>query len=206
MGTRALHLAYPSAGQTALWAESGSGAAEIVVRGEADVRLYRGWLAKERADALLARLLTQTRWVAESRLMYGKRLAVPRLHAWYGDDRAASWPADLLSIRRELEALEHKRLHHVLLNRYRDGRDSVAWHSDHEVDHLREAVIASLTLGATRAFDLRPKADRRRIISVELDHGDLLIMAGRTQATFEHRVAKDARIRGERINLTFRQA
>jgi alkylated DNA repair dioxygenase AlkB len=206
MGTRSLHLAYRGAGQPALWAPSNSGTAVTIVSGDADVRLYRGWLSKDRADALLARLLEQTQWIGESRLMYGKRLAVPRLQAWYGDDRAASWPPDLLAIRRELETLEHKRLHHVLLNRYRNGRDSVAWHCDHEVDHLREAVIASLTLGATRAFDLRPKADRRRVISVELDHGDLLIMAGRTQASYEHRVAKDRRISTERINLTFRQA
>jgi alkylated DNA repair dioxygenase AlkB len=206
MAPRASKLAYRSAGQPALWTSAPPAPFETILRGEADVRLYRGWLATARADALLTRLLEQTRWIGESRVMYGKRLAVPRLQAWFGDGRAASWPEDLLAIRRELEALENKRLHHVLLNRYRDGRDSVAWHSDNEVDHLREALIASLTLGATRAFDLRPKADRRRLISVELDHGDLLIMAGRTQATYEHRIAKDRRIRGERINLTFRQA
>jgi alkylated DNA repair dioxygenase AlkB len=207
MGTRSLqHLAYRSANQPALWEAPKSATAVTIVSGDADVRLYRGWLSKDRADALFARLLEETRWIDESRLMYGKRLAVPRLQAWYGDDRAASWPADLLAIRRELEALERKRLHHVLLNRYRNGNDSVAWHSDHEVDHLREAAIASLTLGATRAFDLRPKTDRRRVLSIELDHGDLLIMAGRTQATYEHRVAKDRRVTAERINLTFRQA
>jgi alkylated DNA repair dioxygenase AlkB len=206
MATRTLQLAYRSAGQPALWASPEPEAFETIVRGDADVRLYRGWLVRGRADALLARLLEQTHWIGESRMMYGKRLAVPRLQAWYGDSRAASWPDDLLAIRRELEILERKRLHHVLLNRYRDGRDSVAWHSDHEVDHLREALIASLTLGATRAFDLRPKGNRRRVISVELDHGDLLIMGGRTQATYEHRIAKDRRISGERINLTFRQA
>jgi alkylated DNA repair dioxygenase AlkB len=206
MGIRALHLAYRGAAQPALWARPDSAAVETIVSGVADVRLYRGWLPKERADALLATLRVQTHWVDESRMMYGKRVRVPRQQAWYGDDRAASWPPDLLAIRRELELHERRRFHHVLLNRYRDGRDSVAWHSDHEVDHLREAVIGSLTLGVTRPFDLRPKSDRRRIISVELDHGDLLIMAGRTQTTYEHRVAKDVRIRAERINLTFRQA
>ncbi|HTV72686.1 MAG TPA: alpha-ketoglutarate-dependent dioxygenase AlkB [Candidatus Acidoferrales bacterium] len=205
MGNRSQHIAYRGAGQPALWASAPAPAVETIVSGAADVRLYRGWLSKERADALLATLLAQTRWVDESRMMYGKRVRVPRQQAWYGDDRAASWPPDLLAVRRELEVLEGRRFHHVLLNRYRDGRDSVAWHSDHEVDHLREAVIASLTLGVTRPFDLRPKIDRRRVITVELDHGDLLIMAGRTQATYEHRVAKDPRIGAQRINLTFRQ-
>jgi alkylated DNA repair dioxygenase AlkB len=66
-------------------------------------------------------------------------------------------------------------------------------------------VIASLTLGATRAFDLRPKAARSKIISVDLEHGDLVVMRGETQANWEHRVSKNRRIAGERINLTFRQ-
>jgi alkylated DNA repair dioxygenase AlkB len=71
---------------------------------------------------------------------------------------------------------------------------------------LSRPVIGSLTLGATRAFDLRRKADRARVISVDLDHGDLLVMAGATQLNYEHRIRKDARIAGERINLTFREA
>ncbi len=138
--------------------------------------------------------------------MYDRYVDVPREQAWVGDDRLpwADFP-ELLAVRRELETATGARYAFVLLNRYRDGRDSVAWHNDREVAALKQPVIASLTLGATRAFDLRPKAERRRVLSIDLEHGDLLVMRGATQEHWEHRVAKDPRIAGERINLTFRQ-
>ncbi|HEY0798996.1 MAG TPA: alpha-ketoglutarate-dependent dioxygenase AlkB [Candidatus Baltobacteraceae bacterium] len=207
MGTHTWAADYRTAAQQVLWLAPDRGPqGDTIISGDADVRLYRAWLERSRADDLFTTLRERTSWLDDSRLMYGKRVAVPRQQAWYGDDRAGRWPDDLLAIRRELEVFERTRFHHVLLNRYRDGRDSVAWHSDHEVEHLRVAVIASLTIGATRTFDLRPKENRRHVIRLELDHGDLLMMAGRTQATYEHRVAKDPRVLGERINLTFRQA
>ena len=180
-------------------------AGEVLVSEGGDVRLYRGWLAPERADELLASIRATTHWVQERRKMYDRVVDVPREQAWFGDDRDRPFTPELARVRRELEALTGERFSHVLLNRYRDGKDSVAWHNDHEVDHIRHPVIASLTLGATRAFDLRPKADRSRIVSIDLDHGDLIVMRGETQTNWEHRVAKDRRISGERINLTFRQ-
>jgi alkylated DNA repair dioxygenase AlkB len=178
---------------------------EVIVSGDGDVRLYRGWLGKERADTLLASIHATTAWVQERRKMYDRVVDVPREQAWFGDDREHPFTPELDAVRRELEALSGARFSHVLLNRYRSGKDSVAWHNDREVAHLTRPVIGSLTLGATRAFDLRPKADRKRIVSIDLDHGDLLVMRGDTQTNWEHRVAKDPRIAGERINLTFRQ-
>jgi alkylated DNA repair dioxygenase AlkB len=185
-----------------VWSDPGG---EPIVSGDGDVRLYRGWLARKRADALLASIHATTTWVQERRKMYDRIVDVPREQAWFGDDREHPFTPELAEVRRELETLTNERFSHVLLNRYRNGKDSVAWHNDHEVDHIAHPVIASLTLGATRAFDLRPKADRSRIISIDLDHGDLLVMRGDTQTNWEHRVAKDPRIAGERINLTFRQ-
>jgi alkylated DNA repair dioxygenase AlkB len=179
----------------------------VLVRGDGDVRLYRAWLERERADALLDALhRSGIRWVQERRKMYDRFVDVPREQAWVGDDRLpwGGFP-ELLAVRRDVEAATGARFAFVLLNRYRNGNDSVAWHNDREVAGLAQPVIASLTLGATRAFDLRPKADRQRIISIDLEHGDLLIMRGATQEHWEHRVAKDPRIGGERLNLTFRQ-
>jgi alkylated DNA repair dioxygenase AlkB len=178
---------------------------EALVSGDGDVRLYRGWLAPERADALLADIRARTLWVVERRKMYDRYVDVPREQAWFGDDRERPFTPLLEAVRRELEALTGAPFSHVLLNRYRDGRDSVAWHHDREVDGMCRPVIASLTLGVTRAFDLRPKACRSATISVDLDHGDLIVMRGDTQTNYEHRVRKDPRIAGERINLTFRQ-
>ena len=98
--------------------------------------------------------------------MYDRYVDVPREQAWFGDAEPAAEPftPELGSVRGELEALTHVRFAYVLLNRYRDGRDSVAWHNDRELTGLPEPVIASLTLGATRAFDLRRKGERSRIV------------------------------------------
>jgi alkylated DNA repair dioxygenase AlkB len=185
--------------------EASAPACLALVEGDGDVRLYRAWLAPERADALFASLRATTTWVQERRKMYDRFVDVPRQQAWFGDDRKRSFTPELAALRRDVETTAGARFSHVLLNRYRDGSDSVAWHHDREVEGMRRPVIASLTLGATRAFDLRPKSARSRVISVDLDHGDLLIMAGDTQTFWEHRVVKDRRIAGERINLTFRQ-
>lgn len=137
--------------------------------------------------------------------MYDRFVDVPREQAWYGDDRERPFTPELLTARNELQTFTGAHFVYVLLNRYRDGRDSVAWHNDREVHGVAHPVIASLTLGATRAFDLRPKTARGDILSIDLDHGDLLVMRGATQTHWEHRIRKDPRIHGERINLTFRQ-
>ncbi|GAC1396312.1 MAG: alpha-ketoglutarate-dependent dioxygenase AlkB [Vulcanimicrobiaceae bacterium] len=172
---------------------------------DGDFVLYRAWLGRERADVLFATLRATTVWRAERRKMYDRFVDVPREQAWYGDDRELPFTPELATLRGELERLAATTFSYVLLNRYRDGSDSVAWHNDRETPGLPRPVIASLTLGATRAFDVRRKADRARVTSVDLDHGDLVIMRGTAQSHFEHRVAKDRRVRGERINLTFRQ-
>jgi len=180
-------------------------AGEPLVTGSGDVRLYRAWLAPARADALLAAIRATTEWTQERRKMYDRFVDVPREQAWFGDDRERPFTPELDAVRRDLQTLTGARFSYVLLNRYRDGRDSVAWHNDREVESISRPVIGSLTLGATRAFDLRPKSARRNLISIDLDHGDLLVMRGDTQRNWEHRIAKDPRISGERINLTFRQ-
>ncbi len=178
---------------------------ETIVAGDGDVTLFRGWLTPQRADALLAHIRETTVWVRERRKMYDRFVDVPREQAWYGDDRELPFTQPLRAVRRELEALLATPFSYVLLNRYRDGNDSVAWHNDREAARMLRPTIASLTLGATRSFDLRPKAEPRRVISIEVDHGDLIVMRGDTQINYDHRVRKDPRVTSERINLTFRQ-
>jgi alkylated DNA repair dioxygenase AlkB len=178
---------------------------ETIVAGDGDVRLYRGWLARPEANALLAEIRATTTWTVERRKMYDRFVDVPREQAWCGDDREHPFTPGLEVVRRRLERLAEVSFSYVLLNRYRNGNDSVAWHNDREVAHMRRPAIASVTLGVTRAFDLRAKADRGSLISIDLEHGDLVIMRGDTQASYEHRVRKDPRVAGERINLTFRQ-
>jgi alkylated DNA repair dioxygenase AlkB len=170
-----------------------------------DVVYYPGFLGFDEGDALVAELLATTRFAADSRMMYGKRVAVPRETAGRGGGMAQPWTPLLLAVRERLETRLRTGFDYVFVNRYRDGRDSVAWHGDHEGTGR---VIGSLSLGATRTFDLRPKREsglRPRTIAVDLAHGDLVVMAGETQQHWEHRVRKDPRVHEERINLTFRQ-
>ena len=180
-------------------------AGETIVSGDGDVCLYRGWLARDRADALLAHVRATTVWLQERRKMYDRFVDVPREQAWRGEDRELPFTPPLDEVRRDLEAMLGTAFSYVLLNRYRDGNDSVAWHNDRAAGGSFRRTIASLTLGATRAFDIRPKSDRKRIVSIDVDHGDLIVMRGDTQINYDHRVRKDPKIANERINLTFRQ-
>ncbi len=178
----------------------------VTERGEATY--YPGYLAADEADALLADLRATTRFAADTRIMYGRRVAVPRETAARGEGMSQPWTPGLLAVRARLESLLGTGFDYVFVNRYRDGRDSVAWHGDHDGRGDPSRVVASLSLGATRAFDLRPKKEaglRPRTISVDVAHGDLIVMAGELQRMWEHRVRKDVRVRDERINLTFRQ-
>jgi alkylated DNA repair dioxygenase AlkB len=170
-----------------------------------DVAFYPAFLGFEEGDALVAELLATTKFAADSRLMYGKRVAVPRETAGRGDRMTQPWTPQLLEVRERLGALLGTAFDYVFVNRYRDGRDSVAWHGDHEISGK---VVAPLSLGATREFDFRPKREsdlRPRMIALDLAHGDLVVMRGETQRYWEHRVRKDPRVHEQRINLTFRQ-
>jgi alkylated DNA repair dioxygenase AlkB len=170
-----------------------------------DVTYYPAFLDFEAGDALVAELMATTRFAADSRLMYGKHVAVPRETAGRGDRMSQPWTPQLLAVRERLEALLGTGFDYVFVNRYRNGNDSVAWHGDHEIS---AQVIASLSLGATREFDLRPKREsdlRPRTIALDVAHGDLIVMRGETQRYWEHRVRKDPRVHGQRINLTFRR-
>lgn len=176
-----------------------------LVSDHGDVTYYPGFLGFEEGDALVADLLATTRFAADSRMMYGRRVAVPRETAGRGDRMSQPWTPQLLAVRERLETLLGTGFDYVFVNRYRDGRDSVAWHGDHEISGK---VVASLSLGATREFDLRPKREsdvRPRTIAVDLAHGDLVVMRGETQRYWEHRVRKDPLVHEQRINLTFRQ-
>ena len=180
----------------------------VLVAERGDVTYRPGYLAPDEATALLEELRATTRFVADERMMYGRRVAVPRETAGRGEGMAQPWTPGLLAVKARLEETIGTGFDYVFVNRYRDGRDSVAWHGDHDGTGDPRRVVASVSLGATREFDLRPKREsglRPRTIAVDVAHGDLIVMAGETQRMWEHRVRKDPRVHDERINLTFRQ-
>jgi len=136
------------------------------------------------------------------------------LTAWYGDNdkpysfsgitlNAKSWTTELLEIKNKIETRFNVKFNSVLLNLYRNGQDSISWHSDAEKELGINPVIASLNFGATRKFQLRHIQTKQKI-EIELTHGSLLIMQGELQHFWQHQVPKTNLPVGERINLTYR--
>jgi alkylated DNA repair dioxygenase AlkB len=179
----------------------------VLIAERGDARYWPEFLDPADSAALAEELRATTHFHADYRMMYGRRVAVPRETAARGDRMPQPWTPRLLATRDRIAALLGTWFDYVFVNRYRDGRDSVAWHGDREAEH--HPVIASLSLGATRRFDFRPKTApdwaAPRPITLELADGDLVVMAGETQQWWEHRVRKDPAIHEERLNLTFRQ-
>lgn len=185
----------------------------------ADVRLAPHFLAPAEAAALLTELTDNVPWRHEPIKLFGKEVMQPRLTAWYGDAGASyrysglqleplPWLPVLQELRQRVEAAAGTSFNSVLLNLYRHGQDSMGWHADDEPELGPEPVIASLSLGATRRFRLRPRpgaAFTHAPAGLELSSGSLLLMRGPTQHHWQHAVPKTARPTGPRLNLTFRR-
>jgi len=190
--------------------------AGAIVLPDADLLFVPELFDAATSERLFAELHATTAWKQDTIHMYGKRLPVPRLTAWYGERKTAytyshirmdphRWTAPLREVKAAVEAQAGVAFNSALANLYRDGQDSVAWHADDEAELGHHPVIASVSFGATRRFDLRHVADRSLRRSFALTPGSLLVMRGPTQHHWEHRVAKTTKPVGPRINLTFRQ-
>lgn len=174
------------------------------------------FLAAEEADRALAALAEEVPFGQREIVMFGKRVAQPRLVAWLGDVGARytysgvtldplPWTPTLASLRARVEAETGHAFNSVLANLYRDGIDSMGFHADDEPELGVDPVLASVSLGATRTFVLKPRAAGGCDERIALTHGSLLVMAGRLQSTHRHGVPKERRVHGPRINLTFRR-
>jgi alkylated DNA repair dioxygenase AlkB len=159
-----------------------------------------GWLRG--ADTLFAQLVAAVPWRYHEIPMYDRVVPQPRLSAWWDEDRT-SWPAPTSALADALTARYGETFAFLGANLYRDGRDSVAWHGDRVHRDQDQALVAVVTLGATRRFLLRP---RRGGPSVRLEPaaGDLLVMGGTCQRTWQHAVPKSARVTGPRLSITLR--
>lgn len=161
---------------------------------------------------MLARLIAETDWRADSITLWGKQHPQPRLTAWHGEAaytysglRLAPLPFTplLLELKQAVEQACGYRFNSVLLNYYRNERDSMGMHSDDEAELGPQPVIASLSFGATRTFVLRHKATKQTL-KLGLNDGTLIVMAGNTQKHWQHGINKSTRAIGARVNLTFR--
>jgi len=179
-----------------------------------DIVWLPDWLDPPTASDTLAALLDEITWQQDSMNTPGGKIPFPRLTAWQGDPGAVyvysgirnipkAWTPTVLMLKTKAEAAAQTTFNSVLINRYRTGMDSMGWHADKERELGLEPVIASVSLGTTRTFDFR-HTKTRQTHALQLTHGSLLIMQGRTQLDWAHRVPKEPEARGERINLTFR--
>jgi len=181
----------------------------------AKLHFWSDFLTENQADELFEELKTSNLWRQDKVKVFGKTYDQPRLCFLAADRKvnytysgltlpAVDFSKSLSLIKTRIEQTSSTRFNSCLANLYRDGNDSNGWHSDDEKELGDEPVIASLSLGVTRNFDLKHKRNRLIKKRIELTHGSLLLMSGRTQKDFKHQIAKSKRIHEPRINLTFR--
>jgi alkylated DNA repair dioxygenase AlkB len=168
-------------------------------------------------DIVLRRLIDEVPWRAEKIVVWGRTYPQPRLIAWYGDAgmiytysgiqlTPLPWTGTLLDIKKQVEAAAGTNFNSVLVNYYRDHRDSMGLHSDDEPELGERPILASLSLGEDRTFILKHKRDKGlKPVRLKLASGSLLLMKGDTQRYWKHGIDKETRPCGPRVNLTFRR-
>ena len=189
---------------------------ELVDISDAEFRFFPHAFPTKEADTLLTELRSSIPWRQDRITIHGRDLPLPRLQAWFGAGGKAlqysgitvpanPWTSKLAGIRARVETLTGQHFNGVLANCYRNGNDSVGWHSDDEPEWGRDPVIASVSFGATRDFVLKPRSnDDRRPVTIALTHGSLLLMGRGSQTHWQHQLPKRRRVDASRINLTFR--
>lgn len=196
-----------------LFGESHDPKKPIMIRNGEYIHIPNFYSIKE-ADFFFEILQGKINWKQESMFLYGKEVKFPRLTAWYGENdkpysfsgitlKPLPWTDELEKIKKDIEPLSNASFNSVLLNLYRDGSDSISWHTDAEKELGRNPIIASVNFGAERIFQLRHMHTKERI-DIPLKHGSLLIMGGELQHFWQHQVPKTKKVNQARINLTFR--
>lgn len=195
-------------------ADNGEG--EQLTLPDGTLHYFPSFYSAEQSAACFGLLLRETPWQQDTLNFGGKAIAVPRLQAWYGDTNTNygysglklaphPWTPLLTRLREELQQRLSLPFNSVLLNYYRDGQDSVAWHSDDERELGPDPQIASLSFGTSRRFELKHKQRRDlKKLALELGDGSLLLMGAGLQQHWSHQVPKEPAVTGPRLNLTFR--
>ena len=188
---------------------------KIPLRG-GEVWIMSNFMPQHKATDYFNKLKESINWKQEQIKMFGKTYDVPRKTAWYGDEGFNyTYSGDSVQpgqmdqrITRNQEVIEHflpgDKFNSVLLNLYRNGNDKVGWHSDDEPELGVNPVIASVSLGSTRRFDLKHKDSSTDKLQLELCPGSLIVMKGGLQHNWLHQIPTQKRIKDPRINLTFR--
>lgn len=184
---------------------------------EAEVWLTRKLDLGRDSEYFLNTLIAETSWKSETITLWGRTMLQPRLTAWHGDpglDYSYSgiqlvpekWTDTLIQLRERVENVSGASFNSVLLNYYRDNKDSMGLHSDDESELGKNPVIASLSLGEERVLVFkRKRRSGAKTIKLPLPDASLLVMKGSTQTNWKHGILKESRLCGPRVNLTFRQ-
>lgn len=182
-----------------------------------ELQLFPQWIAEAQISTLFQTLREQVPWEQSVLQLYGRARPIPRLNAWFGDPSCGygysghrlslhPWLPVLAQLRQRLQQDLNIVSNSVLANLYRDGQDSVAWHSDDEPELGINPVIASISLGAERRFSLKPRGQSTlKPLHLSLPSGSLLLMTGATQHNWYHCVPKSSSVNTARISLTFCQ-
>ncbi|TKB54659.1 alpha-ketoglutarate-dependent dioxygenase AlkB family protein [Ferrimonas aestuarii] len=177
-------------------------------------RCWPNWLADGEADNLYRHCLSGD-WQQPSVKVFGRWHPIPRQQRWLGevgcDYRYSgllmspeTLDSQLSALMRKVSTTAEHRYNSVLMNRYRNGDDSMGWHSDSEPELGIAPQVAILSLGQARPLQLRDKRDHQRKLELELPSGSLLQLLPSAQSGYHHQLPKRKRIQGERISLTFR--
>ena len=182
---------------------------------DAEIAYYPDFFSVEKANEFFRKLIEEIPWQNDTITVFGKTHPQPRLTALFGNDGKTysysnivmhphKWNPLLMYIKNEIEEICEENFTTVLLNLYRDGKDSNGWHADNEKELGRNPVIASVSFGAKRSFHLQHNSIKEAKLKITLEHGSLLVMKGTTQHFWKHQIPKTARPIKERVNLTFR--
>jgi alkylated DNA repair dioxygenase AlkB len=182
---------------------------------DGDIVYYPSFFERNIADALYQDLLHGIPWQQDNIKVYGNEYTQPRLTALFGNDgkpysysnikmQPHPWTLLLQKIKSQIESAVETQFTSVLLNYYRDGKDSNGWHADNEKELGHNPIIASLSLGAERMFQLKHNTNPNLKQNILLENGSLLLMKGTTQHFWKHQIPKSTKVTGGRINLTFR--
>lgn len=181
-----------------------------------EVFLFDSFFTAQESKEIFAELLEGIEWKQDHMTIYNKKVNLPRLTAWYGNDGKCytysgivngplPWTDLLLDIKQFVEDRLDLYFNSALLNLYRNESDGIGWHSDNEPELGINPVIASLSFGGSRIFQFRHKKFSKEKVSENLQNGSLLLMQGETQANWLHRLSKSAGYCQPRINITFRK-
>jgi alkylated DNA repair dioxygenase AlkB len=183
---------------------------------DAELALFENIFSNQESEKLHQNLIENIQWRQDKIKIFGKSIDQPRLTAFYGDTnkdysysgiimKPIDWNDDLLFIKNRVEEIAEIEFTSVLLNYYRDGKDSMGWHSDDEKELGQNPVIGSVSFGQSRVFQLRHKFRKDiKKVDIALTNGSFLLMKGTTQHFWQHQIPKTKRELESRINLTFR--